>query len=63
MIANPITAQPEQSIMEVLDIMRNRQIGCLPVVKNRRLVGIITQSDFVSITAWMIKHFSRNKVH
>ena len=63
MIANPITAQPEQSIMEVLDIMRNRQIGCLPVVKNRRLVGIITQSDFVSITAGMIKHFSRKKVH
>jgi CBS domain-containing protein len=28
-----------------------RKIGCLPVVENRRLVGILTEGDFVALYA------------
>lgn len=50
MITNPITIHPEASIMEAMNIMQEHQIGCLPVVKNSRLVGIITEHNFMDIT-------------
>ena len=50
MIKNPITIYPEASIMEAMNIMLENKIGCLPVVKNSRLVGIITEHNFMDIT-------------
>ncbi len=29
--------------------MQNNKLGCMPVVRNNKLVGIITDSDFVSV--------------
>jgi CBS domain-containing protein len=31
--------------------MRERKIGCLPVVARDRLIGLITEGDFVSLVA------------
>jgi CBS domain-containing protein len=31
--------------------MLDRKIGCLPVLEDNRLVGIITESDFVGLVA------------
>ena len=50
MIKNPITIHPEASIMEAMNIMTEHKIGCLPVVKNSRLVGIITENNYMDIT-------------
>ncbi len=50
MIQNPITIHPEASILEAMNIMETQKIGCLPVVKNSRLVGIITEGNFMDIT-------------
>ncbi|MGB0347041.1 MAG: CBS domain-containing protein, partial [Balneolaceae bacterium] len=50
MIKNPITVHPEASIMEAMNMMLENKIGCLPVVKNSRLVGIITEHNFMDIT-------------
>ncbi len=55
MIRNPITIHPEASIMEAMDIMDSQQIGCLPVVKNNRLVGIITEQNYMTITARLLR--------
>jgi len=55
MIENPITIHPESSIMEAMDIMTKHKIGCLPVVKNERLVGIITEHNFMNITSQLLK--------
>ncbi|MFL6292185.1 MAG: CBS domain-containing protein [Thermoanaerobaculia bacterium] len=32
-------------------IMLDNKFGCLPVVENQRLVGIVTESDFVRLMA------------
>jgi hypothetical protein len=32
------------------EIMQKNNIGCLPVVKNDKLIGIVTEHDFVRIT-------------
>jgi CBS domain-containing protein len=55
MINNPITIHPEASIIEAMDIMESQSIGCLPVVKNNRLVGIITEQNFMTITARLLR--------
>lgn len=55
MIKNPITIHPEASILEAIDIMDSQQIGCLPVVKNNRLVGIITEQNYMTITSRLLK--------
>ena len=61
MITDLITVEPEQSILEVMELMRNHRVGCLPVVKNKKLVGIITQADFMHLTSSMITHHVRKQ--
>lgn len=55
MIKNPIFVSPETSTLEALTIMRKNNIGCLPVVKNDKLIGIITEHDFVKIAAKLLQ--------
>ncbi|TVQ66583.1 MAG: CBS domain-containing protein [Balneolaceae bacterium] len=55
MIHNPITIHPEASIVEAIGIMESRKIGCLPVVKNNRLVGIITEQNYMTITNRLLR--------
>jgi IMP dehydrogenase len=45
MISDPITITPEQQISEAQEIMNRFGISGLPVTKNGRLVGILTNRD------------------
>lgn len=45
MIVDPVTVHPDQKIYEALDIMRRFRISGVPVVKEGRLVGILTNRD------------------
>ena len=60
MIKNPITIHPEASILEAIDIMDGQKIGCLPVVKNNRLVGIITEQNYMEITSRLLRQLHEN---
>lgn len=42
-----VAAAPDMTLREAANLMRGRSFGCLPVVKRRRLVGIITVSDLL----------------
>jgi CBS domain-containing protein len=37
---------PDAPALEAAELMRSRRIGCLPVVEDDKLVGIITKTDF-----------------
>lgn len=52
MIVDPVTIEPEQPIAAALEVMRRYKISGVPVTKNRKLVGILTNRDlrFVSRT-------------
>jgi CBS domain-containing protein len=50
-----VTVAPETSILEALSLMRLCRVGCLPVVENERLVGIVTAYDFLSLSAEIIE--------
>lgn len=45
MIVDPITMEPEQKVYEALEVMKRYKISGVPVTKNGRLVGILTNRD------------------
>jgi len=45
MIVDPIIINPEQKVYEALELMTKYRISGVPVVKKRRLVGILTNRD------------------
>ncbi|MBI4278619.1 MAG: CBS domain-containing protein [Armatimonadetes bacterium] len=45
MTPDPITIHPNAPVEEAARLMRRHKIGGLPVVEDRKLVGIITESD------------------
>ena len=47
MIRDVITAAPETPVVDAVKLMREHRIGCLPVVKDGKLVGIVTASDLL----------------
>lgn len=40
---------PEATVQEAAKVMRKEKIGCLPVVSQGKLVGIITEYDLLKI--------------
>jgi CBS domain-containing membrane protein len=47
MVTELETAEPDTSLAEAASTLLENKIGCLPVVEGSRLVGILTESDFV----------------
>lgn len=55
MITDPMTVPPTATIKEAMQIMRTDKLGCLPVVKNGELVGIITEMDFLRVSGRLLE--------
>lgn len=55
MVKKPITIAPDATILEAIQIMRDNRIGCLPVVMNDELVGVVTEMDFVRISSRVLE--------
>ena len=51
MTTDVITTRPDMALAEAAKTMLERKIGCLPVMDGGRLVGILTESDFVALAA------------
>jgi len=51
MIENPVAVAPATSSLEAIQIMRSNRVGCLPVVEDDQLVGIVTSYDFLEASA------------
>jgi CBS domain-containing protein len=49
MIKIVITTRPEVKITKAIKLMKEADIGCLPVIENDILVGIITVKDLISL--------------
>lgn len=45
------TATPQMSLKDAARVMSEKKIGCLPVVEDGKLVGIVTEGDFVAFLA------------
>ena len=45
MIVDPITMSPDDKISDALEVMRKYRISGVPITKNKKLVGILTNRD------------------
>src|SRR5271156_228742 len=51
MTSEVATISPDATLVEAARLLTERKIGCLPVVDNGQLVGILTEGDFVALVA------------
>lgn len=49
MVRDPASVSPDTPTLEAIDLMRQHGVSCLPVVSAGKLVGIVSESDFMSI--------------
>lgn len=47
MVKEVITVSPETDLKEAVRLMVDKKIGCLPVVQEDRLAGLITETDIL----------------
>jgi CBS domain-containing protein/gamma-glutamyl:cysteine ligase YbdK (ATP-grasp superfamily) len=56
MHTDPVSISPELSTLDAISTMRDKAVGCLPVVDDTgKLVGIITERDFIDISAQLLE--------
>ncbi len=55
MTGNIVTARPGATIKEAAKQMRGKGVGCLPVVDQGKLVGIVTTADLLDLLAQGLK--------
>jgi CBS domain-containing protein len=49
MVTDVATVPPGTSVLEAAELMRERYLGCLPVVDDGELVGIVTGTDMLGL--------------
>lgn len=52
-MADPISIGPDATIGDAARLMMEHKIGCLPVLEDDRLVGIVTETDMLQVVVDM----------
>ena len=60
MVSNPTSVTSTTPTLEAMELMRLTKIGCLLVVDDGQLVGIVTSYDFLTATARLFKKHLKN---
>jgi len=55
MAQNIHTLRPDQPVVEAVDLLYSHRIGCLPVVENGELAGIVTTTDMLGLMARLLR--------
>jgi CBS domain-containing protein len=55
MDTKPVTVSPDTPTVEAIRIMREQRLACLPVTRGDKLVGIITEHDFIIIASRLLE--------
>jgi CBS domain-containing membrane protein len=50
-----VTASPESDLQTAIGVLLENKYGCLPVVSGKKLVGIVTEADFLKLTYDLLK--------
>lgn len=61
MLKEMIVVSPNQTLNDAMKLMRDKRIGCLPVEMNGDLVGIITEANFLNITASLLNRIAEKR--
>jgi len=58
---DPMTVTPTTPTLDAIETMRKAKIGCLPVVENGRLVGVVTLFELLSVSAKLLEEELKKK--
>ncbi len=50
-----LTVDPEMDICSAISLLLDNKYGCLPVVADGKLVGIVTEADFLNLTLELLR--------
>ena len=54
MTAHVFTIGPTATVREAVDLMMEKRVGCLPVVEEDKLVGLLSETDCLRLLARML---------
>ena len=57
MNADPVTVTPETTTVEAIRLMREKQLACLPVVREGKLVGLVTEHDLIVVSSHVLETY------
>jgi CBS domain-containing protein len=52
---DPITVHPDTSTIEAIQIMRKEKLACLPVTRDNKLVGIVSEHDIIIVASHLLE--------
>lgn len=55
MVRDPVTISPETSTLDAIDVMKRKKVSALPITVEGRLVGIVTEHDFMRIAERLLE--------
>ncbi|NNE97464.1 MAG: CBS domain-containing protein [Pyrinomonadaceae bacterium] len=55
-----ITAPPETSTIDALKVMKEKNVGSLPVIRDGKLVGLVTTYDFLTVSTKLFEERLKN---
>jgi CBS domain-containing protein len=61
MVRNVVTIAENASLRQAALFLEKYRIGCLPVVTNGKLVGIITDTDFVAVAINLLEQLEEHE--
>jgi CBS domain-containing protein len=61
MISNLLTVTPEMLTIDAILLMQKNEVGCLPVVRDGKLIGLVTEYDFVSIASNLLQEWANRE--
>jgi CBS domain-containing protein len=53
----PITVHPDTSTVDAIRLMREKNLSCLPVTRNHKLVGIVTEHDLIIVASHLLESY------
>jgi CBS domain-containing protein len=56
----PITVTPETLTVEAIRLMRQHKLACLPVTRDNKLVGIVTEHDLIIVASHLLEAHLEN---
>ena len=57
MNTKPITVSPDTPTVEAIRLMRQERLACLPVTRNSKLVGIVTEHDLIIVASRLLESY------
>ena len=61
MVRDLITAPPDMLLTDAIELIVDSNISCLPVVQDDRLIGLVTEHDFVHISRLLYQELDKQE--